>query len=144
MAKEKSASAKREANTKNLEKISLKKLSEKFDYGDTVSFVSEGVSDYEDEEYGRAYVLGNETQIMFISEGFQAKSGFRETVVHKALREAIEANGDIVNHRFTIVFRLHKPSDSRYSPYWTVDKISIHKDAIVEERTLQKTIVEYI
>ena len=127
-----------------LEKVSLKKLSEEFGYGDIFDFNSDGISDWDDDEFGKAYLLGNDKHIMFISEGFKVNGQVRESVLHKQLREVIEANPAIVDHGFIMSIRLHKPSSSKYKPYWTLDRVQIKKDAVVEAVAQQKTIVEYV
>ena len=123
-----------------LEKISLKTLAEACKYGETFSFESDGIHDYEDEEYGKSYVLGNDKQIMFVSFGFEG----RESILHKQFREVIEANPTIVDHRFKATILLHRPSKKKFRPYWTLKEVAIMKDVKAEYEQQQKTIVNYI
>lgn len=122
---------------KKYESVSLYKLSKSEPVGTKLDIVTHGISDFTSEEYGDAYVLSDGQKITFVNFGF----GDKESTVHRAIRDAIEQDPDIVQHNMVISLSLHKPRNKNYGNYWAVDKIQVLKETA--DIPQQKTVVEY-
>ena len=122
---------------KLLEKVSLYELSKSEPVGTKLDIVTHGIGEIEN-EYGSAYVLSDGQKITFVNFGFDDK----ESTVHRAIRDAIENDPDIVEHNMVILLRLHKPKNKSYNNYWAVDRIQVYKEKANIPQ--QKDIVEYV
>ena len=121
-----------------LENVSLYKLSKSEPVGTKLDIVTHGIGNFTSEEYGDAYVLSDGQKITFVNFGF----GEKESTVHRAIRDAIEQDPDIVQHNMVISLRLHKPKNKNYGNYWAVDKIQVYKEKANIPQ--QKDVVEYV
>ena len=120
-----------------LESLSLYKLSKSEPVGTKLDIVSHGIGEFDNDEYGHAYVLSDGRKITFVNFGF----GDKESVVHRAIRDAIENDPMIVDHKMVISLSLHKPKNKNYGNYWAVDKIQVYKETA--DIPQQKTVIEY-
>ena len=122
---------------KLLEKVSLYELSKSEPVGTKLDIVTHGIGEIEN-EYGSAYVLSDGQKITFVNFGF----GDKESVVHRAIRNAIEKDPAIVEYNMAILLSLHKPKNKNYHNYWAVDGIHVYtkRDDIPQ----QKNVVEYV
>ena len=120
-----------------LESLSLYKLSKSEPVGTKLNIMSHGIGEFENDEYGHAYVLSDGQKITFVNFGF----GDKESVVHRAIRDAIENAPTIVERIIVISLSLHKPKNKNYGNYWAVDKILVYKETV--DTPQQKTVVEY-
>ena len=123
---------------KLLENVSLYKLSKSEPVGTKFDIVTHGIGEFENDEYGDAYVLSDGQKITFVNFGFDDK----ESVVHRAIRDAIENDPTIVERNMVISLSLHKPKNKNYNNYWVVDRIKVFKEKA--DIPQQKTVVEYV
>ena len=123
---------------KKYESVSLYKLSKSEPVGTKLEILTHGIGEFESEEYGEAYVLSDGQKITFVNFGF----GDKESTVHRAIRDAIEQDPDIVRHNMQITLSLHKPKNKNYGNYWVVDKIQVYKETA--DIPQQRTVVEYV
>ena len=122
---------------KLLENVSLYKLSKSEPVGTKLDIVTHGIGEIEN-EYGSAYVLSDGQKMTFVNFGF----GDKESVVHRAIRDAIEKDPAIVEYNMEILLSLHKPKNKNYHNYWAVDRIHVYtKRTDVPQ---QKNVVEYV
>ena len=122
---------------KLLENVSLYKLSKSEPVGTKLDIVTHGIGEFENDEYGHAYVLSDGRKITFVNFGFADK----ESVVHRAIRDAIDNDPTIVERNVVILLSLHKPKNKNYGNYWAVDKIQVYNETA--DIAQQKTVVEY-
>ena len=120
-----------------LENVSLYKLSKSEPVGTKLDIMTHGIGTLEN-EYGSAYVLSDGQKITFVNFGF----GDKESVVHRAIRDAIENDPTIVERNMVISLSLHKPKNKNYNNYWAVDRIKVFKERA--DIPQQKTVVEYV
>ena len=120
-----------------LENVSLYKLSKSEPVGTKLDIMTHGIGTLEN-EYGSAYVLSDGQKITFVNFGF----GDKESVVHRAIRDAIENDPTIVERNMVISLSLHKPKNKNYNNYWVVDRIKVFKEKA--DIPQQKTVVEYV
>ena len=123
---------------KLLENVSLYKLSKSEPVGTKLDIVTHGIGEFGNDEYGDAYVLSDGQKITFVNFGF----GDKESVVHRAIRDAIENDPTIVERNMVISLSLHKPKNKNYNNYWAVDRIKVFKEKA--DIPQQKTVVEYV
>jgi len=122
---------------KLLEKVSLYELLKSEPVGTKLDIVTHGIGEIEN-EYGSAYVLSDGQKITFVNFGFDDK----ESTVHRAIRDAIENDPDIVEHNMVISLSLRKPKNKGYNNYWSVDRIKVFKERANVPQL--KTVVEYV
>ena len=122
---------------KLLENVSLYKLSKSEPVGTKLNIMSHGIGEFENDEYGHAYVLSDGQKITFVNFGF----GDKESVVHRAIRDAIDNDPTIVERNVVILLSLHKPKNKNYGNYWAVDRIKVGTE--IASIPQQKTVVEY-
>ena len=123
---------------KQLESLSLYKLSKSEPVGTKLDIVTHGIGEFENDEYGHAYVLSDGRKITFVNFGF----GDKESVVHRAIRDALENDPNIVDYKMVISLSLHKPKNKNYGNYWAIDRIIVSHEAA--DKPQQKTVVEYV
>ena len=123
---------------KLLENVSLYKLSKSEPVGTKLDIVTHGIGEFENDEYGHAYVLSDGRKITFVNFGF----GDKESVVHRAIRDALENDPNIVDYKMVISLSLHKPKNKNYGNYWAIDRINVSHEAA--DKPQQKTVVEYV
>jgi hypothetical protein len=121
-----------------LESLSLYKLSKSEPVGTKLDIVTHGIGEFENDEYGHAYVLSDGRKITFVNFGF----GDKESVVHRAIRDALENDPNIVDYKMVISLSLHKPKNKNYGNYWAIDRIIVSHEAA--DKPQQKTVVEYV
>ena len=121
-----------------LESLSLYKLSKSEPVGTKLDIVTHGIGEFENDEYGHAYVLSDGRKITFVNFGF----GDKESVVHRAIRDALENDPNIVDYKMVISLSLHKPKNKNYGNYWAIDRINVSHEAA--DKPQQKTVVEYV
>ena len=119
---------------KLLENVSLYKLSKSEKVGTKLDIVTHGIGEIET-EYGHVYVLSDGQKITFVNFGF----GGKESVVHRAIRDAIENDPTIVERNMVISLSLHKPKNKNYGNYWAVDRIKVGTE--IASIPQQKTVV---
>ena len=136
MGRGKSAVIEVSEEKKLLENVSLYKLSKSEPVGTKLDIMTHGIGDFEN-DYGHAYVLSDGQKITFVNFGF----GEKESVVHRAIRDAIENDPTIVDHKMVISLSLHKPKNKNHGNYWAVDKIQVYQERA--DIPQQKTVVEY-
>ena len=122
---------------KLLEKVSLYELSKSEPVGTKLDIVTHGIGEIEN-EYGSAYVLSDGQKITFVNFGFDDK----ESTVHRAIRDAIGNDPDLVEHNMVISLRLHKPKNKSYNNYWAVARIHVYTKRT--DVPPLKTVVEYV
>ena len=122
---------------KKLEKVSLYELSKSEPVGTKLDIVTHGIGELES-KYGHVYVLSDGQKITFVNFGF----GDKESVIHRAIRDAIENDPAMAEHNMVISLSLRKPKNESYNNYWAVDRIKVFKERA--DIPQQKTVVEYI
>ena len=122
---------------KLLENVSLYKLSKSEPVGTKLDIVTHGVGEIET-KYGHVYVLSDDQKITFVNFGF----GDKESVIHRAIRDAMENDPTIAEHNMVISLSLRQPKNKNYNNYWAVDRIKVFKEKA--DIPQQKTVVEYV
>ena len=123
---------------KLLENVSLYKLSKSEKVGTKLDIVTHGIGEFENDEYGHAYVLSDGQKITFVNFGF----GGKESAVHRAIRDAMENDPAMAEHNMVISLSLRQPKNKNYNKYWAVDRIKVFKEKA--DIPQQKTVVEYV
>ena len=99
---------------KLLENVSLYELSKSEPVGTKLDIVTHGIGELES-EYGHVYVLSDGQKITFVNFGF----GDKESVIHRAIRDAIENDPAMAEHNMVISLSLRKPKNKSYNNFFS-------------------------